>query len=104
MGITENILPHLINLLKPMSNKWRDIGLQLNVKQQVLDDIENNPNLIREGSDGFLRGTLNHMKQPTIKTLLCALRTMKEDDIAHSIEELTNKGQQPCVCMSQQCI
>ena len=77
--------------------------MQLKVKQQALDDVENNPDLVREGSAGFLRGTLNLMERPTTKTLLCALRNMKEDDIAHSIEELTNKGQQPCVCMSQQC-
>ena len=80
--------------LKPISNKWRDIGLQLNIKQQALEDTENNPDLIGEGSDGFLRETLNLMKWPTIKTLSSALRTMKEDDIAQSVEGLTNKGQQ----------
>ena len=83
--------------LKPISNKWRDIGLQLKVKQQALDDVENNPNLIKEGSDGFLRETLNFMEWPTIKTLSSALRTMKEDDIAQSVEGLTNKGQKLCV-------
>lgn len=91
-------MPHLVNLMKPMSNKWKDIGLQLKVKQQVLDDIENNPNLVREGSAGFLKETLNRMECPTIKTLLSALRAMKEDDIVQSIEELTSKGQHSCLC------
>lgn len=94
VNITENNLPDLVNVLNQISNKWRDIGIQLKVKQQALDDIENNTDLVREGSYGFLRGTLNLMEQPTIKTLSSALRTMKEDDIAQSIEEFTAKGQQ----------
>lgn len=81
-----------MNLLKPISNKWRDIGAQLKVKQQVLDDIDNNPDLVGKGSDGFLKETLNHMERPTIKTLLSALRAMKDDDIAQSVEEVFNKG------------
>ena len=96
--ITKDNLPDLMSLMQPVSNKWRDIGLQLKLKQQALDDIENNPNFVREGPAGFLRETLNLMKWPTVKTLLSALKTMKEDDIAHSIKKLTTKGQQPCVC------
>ena len=94
IAITKDNLPDLMNLLKPISNKWRDIGLQLNMKQQALDDIENNPDYAREGPDGFLRGVLNLMESPTIKTLLSALRSpnINEEDIAKSIEELTNKG------------
>lgn len=90
--ITETNLPDLMNLLKPVSKKWRDIGLQLNIKQQALDDIENSPDLVKKGSDGFLRGILNLMEWPTIKTLLSALRAMKEDDIVLSIEELMSTG------------
>ena len=94
MDITKDNLPHLINILKPISNKWRDIGLQLKVKQQSLDDIENNPDLVREGPDGFLKETLNLMEKPTMKTLLTALRSpiINEGDIAQSIEEHLNRG------------
>ena len=66
--------------------------MQLKVKQQVLNDIENNPNLAREGSGVFLKETLNHMKRPTIRVLLSALKVMNEDDIAQSVEELLSKG------------
>ena len=83
-----------MSLMKPISSKWRDIGLHLKVKQQVLDDIANNPDLVREGADGILRETLNCMEQPSIKPLLGALRSLKinEEGIAKSIEELTNTG------------
>ena len=94
MDISKDHLPDLMNIMKSISNKWKAIGLQLKVKQQNLDDIENNPALVQEGPDGFLREALNLMEKPTMKTLISALRSpsISEDDIAQSIEECLNKG------------
>ena len=101
-AIMKDNLPDLMNLLKPVSKKWKDIGLQLNIKQQALDDIKNNPDYAREGPDGFLRGVLNLMEPPTNKTLLSALRSpnINEKDVAQSIEELASTGQQLRMCHS----
>ena len=78
-----------MNILRPVCNKWREIGIALFVKKSSLDDFENNPELVKEGPEGFLRETLNAVENLTVKTLASALRSssVQEEEIAHSLEE-----------------
>ena len=84
-----------MKVLQPIAEKWRDIGLALNVKKQVLDDFANNPELVKEGPEGFLRATLNAVDTLTVKTLVDALRSpsVQEEDTAQALEgHLIGKG------------
>ena len=86
-------LPDL-KLLQPIANRWRDIGIALNVKEQVLSDCENSLDLVKEGPEGFLRETLNAVKNLTVEKLAKALRSLQEENTAQALEEnyLIGKG------------
>ena len=94
--IKKSNLPDIMNILRPVSNKWREIGSALLVKKASHDDFESNPELVKEGPEGFLRETLNAVENLTVKTLASALRSssVQEEEIAHSLEEhfLAGKG------------
>ena len=79
--------PELLGLLQPVTKHWREIGLALLVKQQVLDDLENNPELVKEGPDGFLRETLNAVETLTVRRLVDVLRSVQEKETACVLEE-----------------
>ena len=86
--------PELLGLLQPVTKHWREIGLALLVKQQVLDDLENNPELVKEGPESFLRETLNAVETLTVRRLVDVLRSVQEEETACVLEEhyLTEKG------------
>ena len=85
-----------MDLLHPITNKWRDIGLALKIERQVLDDFENNPELAKGGPEGLLIETLSTVEILTVKTLVHVLRSpsVQEEDIAQAVEEhfLTTRG------------
>ena len=76
-----------MKVLRPIAIKWKDIGLALLVKQQVLDDLENNPGLVKEGPEGFLRETLNAVETLTVRRLVDVLRSVQEEETACVLEE-----------------
>ena len=78
--------PELLGLLQPVTKQWREIGLALLVKQQVLDDLENNPELVKEGPEGFLRETLNEVETLTVRRLVDVLRSIQEEETACVLE------------------
>lgn len=82
-------LNDVMRILQPIAGKWKEIGLALHVKQQVLDDFENNPELVKEGPEGFLRETLNAVEALTIRRLVDVLRSpsVKEEETACALEE-----------------
>ena len=86
-------LPDL-TLLQPTAKRWREIGIALNVKEQVLNDFENYPGLVKEGPEGFLRETLSTVEDLTVERLAKALRSVQEESTAQALEEhyLTGKG------------
>ena len=77
----------VMKVLRPIARKWKEIGLALLVKQQVLDDLENNPELVKEGLEGFLRETLNVVEILTVRRLVDVLRSVQEEDTACVLEE-----------------
>ena len=85
-----------MNILRPVSNRWREIGTALLLKKSSLDDFENNPELVREGPEGFLKETLNTVENLTVRALASALRSpsLQEEDISLLLEEhfLVQKG------------
>ena len=85
-----------MNILRPVSNRWREIGTALLLKKSSLDDLENNPELVKEGPEGFLRETLNTVEHLTVRALASALRSpsLQEEEIALLLEEhfLVQKG------------
>ena len=66
-------LPDIMNILRPVRNRWREIGAVLLLKKSSLDDFENNPELVKEGPEGFLRETLNTVENLTVRALASAL-------------------------------
>ena len=76
-----------MKVLQPIATKWKEIGLALLVKQKVLDDLENNPELVKEGPEGFLRETLNAVETLTVRTLVDVLRSVQEEETACVLEE-----------------
>ena len=74
-------------VLRPIARKWKEIGLALLVKQQVLDDLENNLQLVKEGPEGFLRETLNAVETLTVRRLVDVLRSAHEEETACVLEE-----------------
>ena len=87
-------LPDILNLLRPVSKRWREIGTALLVKKTSLDDFENNPELVKEGLEGFLRETLNAVENLTVKALASALRSppLQEEEIALQLEKYIPGG------------
>ena len=77
----------VMEVLQPIARKWKKIGLALLVKQQVLDDLENNPELVNEGPEGFLRETLNEVEIFTVRRLVDVLRSVQEEETAYVLEE-----------------
>ena len=93
--LDKHSIPDIMEILQPIAMKWEEIGRALNVKKQVLDDFANNPELVREGLEGFLRATLNAVDALTVKTLIDALRSpsVQEEDTARALEgHLIGKG------------
>ena len=80
---------HYNKILQPIAKKWKEIGLALLVKQQVLDDLENDPQLVKEGPEGFLRETLNAVETLTVTRLVDVLRSpsVQEEETARTLEE-----------------
>ena len=77
-----------MKVLRPIARKWKEIGLALLVKQKVLDDLENNPELVKEGRpEGFLRETLNAVETLTVRRLGDVLRSVHEEETACVLEE-----------------
>ena len=78
-----------MKVLQPIARKWKEIGLTLLVKQKVLDDLENNPELVKEGPEGFLRETLNVVDTLTVRRLVDVLRSssVQEEETACVLEE-----------------
>ena len=89
-------LPDIMNILRPVRNRWREIGAVLLLKKPSLDDFENNPELVKEGPEGFLRETLNTVEHLTVRALASALQSpsLQEEEIALLLEEhfLRGKG------------
>ena len=87
-------LPDIMNILQPVSKRWREIGTALLVKNTSLDDLENNAELINKGPEGLLRETLSTVEDLTVKRLAEALRSVQEKETAQALEEhyLTEKG------------
>ena len=86
----------VMEVLRPIARKWKEIGLALLVKQKVLDDLENNPELVKEGPEGFLRETLNVVETLTVRRLVDVLRSpsVQEEETACVLEEhyFNNRG------------
>ena len=78
-----------MKVVRPIARKWKEIGLALLVKQQVLDDLENDPQLVKEGPEGFLRETLNAVETLTVTRLVDVLRSpsVQEEEKALILEE-----------------
>ena len=78
-----------MKVVRPIARKWKEIGLALLVKQQVLDDLENDPWLVKEGPEGFLRETLNAVETLTVTRLVDVLRSpsVQEEEKACILEE-----------------
>ena len=87
MVISKVNFTELLALLQPVTKHWRKIGHALLVKQQVLDDLENNPELVKEGPEGFLRETLNPVETLTVRRLVDVLRSVQEEETACVLEE-----------------
>ena len=72
------------------------MGAVLLLKKSSLNDFENNPELVKEGPEGFLRETLNTVEHLTVRALASALRSpsLQEEEIAYLLEEhfLRGKG------------
>ena len=85
-----------MNILRPVRNRWREIGTALLLTKPSLDDFENNPELVKEGPEGFLRETLNTVENLTVRALASALQSpsLQEEEIALLLEEhfLHRKG------------
>ena len=85
-----------MTILRPVSNRWREIGTALLLKKYSLDDFENNPELVKEGPEGFLRETLNTVEHLTVRALASALRSLslQEEERALLLQEhfLVQKG------------
>ena len=83
-----------VKLLQPIAKKWREIGIALDVKEQVLNDFENSPDLVKEGPEGFLRETLSTVEDLTAERLAKAVRYVQEESTAQALEEhyFTGKG------------
>ena len=85
-----------MDILRPVSNRWREIGTALLLKTFSLDDFESNHELVKEGPEGFLRETLNTVEHLTVRALASALRSpsLQEEEIALLLEEhfLVQKG------------
>ena len=79
----------VMKVLRPIARKWKEIGLALLVKQQALDDLENNSELVKEGLEGFLRETLNAVETLTVRRLADVLRSpsVQEEGTACVLEE-----------------
>ena len=79
----------VMKVVRPIARKWKEIGLALLVKQQVLDDLENDPQLVKEGPEGFLRETLNAVETLTVTRLVDVLRSpsVQEEEKALILEE-----------------
>ena len=77
----------ILDLLQPVAERWKEIGLAILVKQQ--EDLENNPELVKEGPEGFLRETLNAVETLTVRRLVDVLRSpsLQEEETAHALEE-----------------
>ena len=94
--INKDNLHHILHVLRPIAGKWKQIGRALRVKEQVLDDLQNNPELVEEGPEAGLRETLNAAETMTVKTLVTILRSpsVQEDNAAYLLEEtyLLGKG------------
>ena len=85
-----------MDLLRPIAKKWKQIGRALLVKVQVLDDLQNNPELVEQGPEAVLRETLKAAQTLTLKTLANVLRSpsVHEENAASLLEEtyLVTKG------------
>ena len=92
-----------MNILRPVRNRWREIGAVLLLKKSSLDDFENNPELVKEGPEGFLRETLNTVEHLTVRALASALRSpsLQEEEIALLLEKqrrpLLGRGSAMCI-------
>ena len=91
----------LQNLLQGTATKWFDLGLQLGLHPNALDDIQARPLLIVEGVRGYFREMLSEWlgrayPLPTLKTLIEALysRTVGEERMGYELKEkfLAMKG------------
>ena len=80
-------LNDVMKILRPIARKWKEIGPALPVKQQVLDDLENNPELVNEGPEGFLREALNAVETLTVRRLVDVLRSVHEEETASALEK-----------------
>ena len=92
--LTEQDLFCLIDILKPVAPKWKEIGGKLNIKNSDLNIIEHKLTLIVEGVTGYFREMLsmwlkwappNH-SWPTIHNLIYAVRSSGHEDLAVKLQ------------------
>jgi len=91
--LTEQDLFCLIDILKPVAPKWKEIGGKLNIKSSDLNIVE--PTYIIEGVTGYFREMLsilwlkwappNH-SWPTIRNLIYAVRSSGHEDLAVKLQ------------------
>ena len=92
--LTEQDLFCLIDILKPVAPKWKEIGGKLNINYSDLNIIEHKPTLIIEGVTGYFREMLsiwlkwappNH-SWPTTHNLICAVQSGGHEDLAVKLQ------------------
>ena len=96
-------LPDIMDILRPVRNRWTEIGTALLLNKYSLDDFENNPELVKEGPEGFLRETLNTVEHLTVRAVASALRSpsLQEEERALLLEEhfLLRRGSTMCISL-----
>ncbi len=92
--LTEEDLPHLMNVLEPVASKWDSICLQLGVPQSTLSNIQAKPTLLAGAPQTFLRSGLYEWMRSgaetcTVSSLANALRTPSVNEVflANEIED-----------------